>query len=219
MWSGQAQLWYNGWDTRHCGKLFRESIFDHGRGDAKLKHLRYYAIAAIVFLLDQLTKQIIDANVPLEEQFSVIGQFFLITHVLNDGAAFSMLPGAQTLFIVITIFVVIGIIWYLERNWRGGRPLLLTAFGMVLGGALGNFIDRVLHGHVIDFLQFNFGSYTFPIFNVADIGIVVGVGLILLDAVLDIRRERHRAQGAPEGEEAGENHDFTSGTEADEPAR
>jgi signal peptidase II len=171
-----------------------------GRRDAKLKHLRYYAIAALVFLLDQLTKQIIDANVRLEDQISVIGQFFLITHVLNDGAAFSMLPGAQTLFIVITIFVVIGIVWYMERNWRTGRPLLLAAFGLVLGGALGNFIDRVLYGHVIDFLQFNFGSYTFPIFNVADVGIVTGVGLILLDAVLDMRRERGNTQGTLEGD-------------------
>lgn len=184
-----------------------------------MKHLRYYAVAALVFLLDQLTKQIIDAYVPFKEQLSVIGQFFLITHVLNDGAAFSMLPGAQTLFIVITIFVVIGIVWYIERNRRTGRPLLLTAFALVLGGALGNFIDRVLYGHVIDFLQFNFGSYTFPIFNVADVGITVGVGLILLDAVLDMRRERAKAQGLPEGEEEGSNHDFASGTEADEPAR
>jgi signal peptidase II len=182
-----------------------------------LKHLRYYAVAALVFLLDQLTKQIIDAYVPFREQISVIGQFFLITHVLNDGAAFSMLPGARTLFIVITIIVVIGIVWYLQRNSRTGRPLLLSAFGLVLGGALGNFIDRVMYGHVIDFFQFNFGSYTFPIFNVADIGIVVGVGLILLDAVLDLRRERNKAQGSPEGDT--QNHDFASGTEADEPAR
>ena len=190
-----------------------------GRRDANVKHLRYYAVAAVVFLLDQLTKQIIDANVPFKETISVIGNFFLITHVLNDGAAFSMLPGAQTLFIVITVFVVIGIVWYLERNWRTGRPLLLTAFGLVLGGALGNFIDRVLYGHVIDFLQFNFGSYTFPIFNVADVGITTGVGLILLDAVLDMRRERVKAQEAPEGDGEGNPHDFASGQEADEPAR
>jgi signal peptidase II len=190
-----------------------------GRRDAKLKHLRYYAVAAVVFLLDQLTKQIIDANVPLKEQISVIGQFFLITHVLNDGAAFSMLPGAQTLFIAITIIVVIGIIWYIERNRRNGRPLLLTAFALVLGGALGNFIDRTLYGEVTDFLQFNFGSYTFPIFNVADMGIVIGVGLILLDAVLDIRRGRGKTAGALEGDGNGDPHDFTSGTEADEPAR
>ncbi|OUM96219.1 MAG: signal peptidase II [Thermobacillus sp. ZCTH02-B1] len=184
-----------------------------------MKHLRYYAVAAVVFFLDQLTKKIIDANVPLKETISVIGDFFLITHVLNDGAAFSMLPGARTLFIVITIFVVIGIIWYTERNRRTGRPLLLTAFGLVLGGALGNFVDRVLYGHVIDFLQFNFGSYTFPIFNVADVGITTGVALILLDAVLDIRREQRKAHSASEGDGEGHSHDFASGQKADEPAR
>jgi len=196
-----------------------ESRFDHGAEGREVKHLRYYAVAAVVFLLDQLTKRIIDANVPLKETISVIGDFFLITHVLNDGAAFSMLPGARTLFIVITIFVVIGIIWYTERNRRTGRPLLLTAFGLVLGGALGNFVDRVLYGHVIDFLQFNFGSYTFPIFNVADVGITTGVALILLDAVLDIRREQRKAHSASEGDGEGHSHDFASGQKADEPAR
>lgn len=185
-----------------------------------MKHWRYYIVAAVVLILDQLTKKLIDANLELFEQISVIGQFFLITHVLNDGAAFSMLPGASTLFISITIVVVIGIIWYIERSRKtGGRTLLLTALGLVLGGALGNFIDRVLYGHVIDFLQFNFGSYTFPIFNVADIGIVIGVGLILLDSVLEIRNEQTKGTSGPEGDEQQTTHDFTNESQADGPAR
>ena len=175
----------------------------------------YYVIAVLVFLLDQVTKKLITANLGLWEQVSVIGDFFLITHVLNRGAAFSMLQGASVFFIVITTIVVAGIIWYLERNKRTGSTLLLAALGLVLGGALGNFADRLLLGHVVDFLQLNFGSYTFPIFNVADIGITVGVALILLDSMLDVRKERNKS------EENGDlqPHDRQAGAEADGPAR
>lgn len=175
----------------------------------------YYVIAIVVLLIDQATKKLIDANLQLWEQISVIGDFFVITHVLNEGAAFSMLQGASPFFIAVTIVVTIGIIWFLEKNKRTAGPLLLTGLVLVLGGALGNFADRLLLGHVIDFLQFNFGSWTFPIFNVADIGITVGVGFILLDTLLEPRREQIKI------EENGElpSHDRPNGTEADEPAR
>ncbi len=144
----------------------------------------YYWIAAIVIALDQIVKQIIVAQVELHEQISVIGNFFLITHILNPGAAFGILKGASVFFIIVTTLVVSGIIWFMERNKRTGSKLMLVALGLVLGGAIGNFIDRLLHGEVVDFLQFNFGSYTFPIFNIADSAIVCGVALILLDAIL-----------------------------------
>jgi signal peptidase II len=144
----------------------------------------YYWIAAIVIALDQIVKQVIVARVDLHEQISVIGNFFLITHILNPGAAFGILKGASVFFIIVTTLVVSGIIWFMERNKGTGSKLMLTALGLVLGGAIGNFIDRLLHGEVVDFLQFNFGSYTFPIFNLADSAIVCGVALILLDAIL-----------------------------------
>jgi len=144
----------------------------------------YYWIAAIWIVVDQIVKKIISTQVDLYEQISVIGDFFLITHILNPGAAFGILKGASVFFIIVTTIVLTGIIWFVEHNKRTGSKLLLTALGLVLGGAIGNFIDRLVYGEVVDFLQFNFGSYTFPIFNIADTGIVVGVGLILLDAIL-----------------------------------
>ena len=183
--------------------------------EGKLLKYFYYIIALVVFALDQLTKKIIVWNVELWEQVSVIGNFFLITHVLNRGAAFSMLQGASALFIAITTVVVIGIVWYMEKNKRTGSSLLLTGLGLVLGGAIGNFVDRLFLGHVVDFLQFNFGSYTFPIFNVADMGITFGVALILLDSLLDVRRAK--AQSELNGESTP--HDIQPGNEADEPAR
>ncbi|WP_307586257.1 signal peptidase II [Paenibacillus wynnii] len=146
----------------------------------------YYLIAVIVFLIDQGTKYLIATRLELQEQISVIGNFFLITSHRNRGAAFGILEGQRWLFFLVTFVVVIGIVWYLNKA-RKTQKLLPTALGLVLGGAFGNFLDRLLSGEVVDFLQFNFGSYTFPIFNVADSSIVIGVALIILDSLRDLK--------------------------------
>lgn len=148
----------------------------------------YYIIAFVAFLVDQGTKYLIASRMELTEQISVIGNFFLITSHRNRGAAFGILENQRWFFIVITIIVVVGIIWYLKKVMKTNNKLLPLALSLVLGGAVGNFIDRVLSGEVVDFLQFNFGSYQFPIFNVADSCIVIGVALIILDSLLDMKR-------------------------------
>jgi len=150
----------------------------------------YYGIAVIVFLIDYASKKIISRTVELDTgRIPVIGDFFIITHILNKGAAFGMLQEQRLLFLTITTVVVVGILWYLYRSYRTGSILLLVALAMILGGAVGNFLDRARSGEVVDFLQFNFGSYTFPIFNFADVGICVGVGLVILDALLSMKQE------------------------------
>jgi len=146
----------------------------------------YYLIALIVFLIDQGTKYLISTRLELHEQISVIGNFFLITSHRNRGAAFSILQDQRWFFIIITVVVVVGIIWYLNKA-RTNRKLLPLALSLVLGGAIGNFLDRLVSGEVVDFLMFNFGSYTFPIFNVADSSIVIGVALIILDSLRDLK--------------------------------
>ncbi|SET63045.1 signal peptidase II [Paenibacillus sp. NFR01] len=146
----------------------------------------YYLIALIVFLLDQGTKYIIATRLELAEQIPVIGNFFIITSHRNQGAAFGILQGQRWFFILITVIVVAGMVWYLNKA-RKTRKLLPTALALVLGGAVGNFLDRMLNGEVVDFLMFNFGSYTFPIFNVADSCIVIGVALIILDTLRDVK--------------------------------
>ncbi|MEK3837427.1 signal peptidase II [Paenibacillus rhizoplanae] len=149
----------------------------------------YFLIALIVFVIDQGTKYLIATRLELAEQIPVIKDFFIITSHRNRGAAFGILEGQQWFFIVITVVVVCGIVWYLNKA-RKTRKLLPTALALVLGGAIGNFLDRILNGEVVDFLMFNFGSYTFPIFNVADSCIVVGVGLIILDTLLEVKGEQ-----------------------------
>ena len=151
--------------------------------------LYLYGMALIVLLVDQGTKWIIATQMELHEQIPVIGDFFLITSHRNTGAAFSILEGQRWFFIILTTIVVIGIIWYLQKVKFSQGKMLPVALSLILGGALGNFIDRVMTGEVVDFLQFNFGSYTFPIFNVADSAICIGAGLLLLDALLSVRRE------------------------------
>lgn len=150
----------------------------------------YYLIALFVFLVDQGIKYLIATRLELYEQIPVIGDFFLITSSRNKGAAFGILQNQLWFFIVVTVFVVVGIVWYMQKVRAEGRKLLPTALALVLGGALGNFIDRLIMGEVVDFLQFNFGSYTFPIFNLADSCIVIGVGLIILDTLLEGKREK-----------------------------
>ncbi|OAB30152.1 signal peptidase II [Paenibacillus macquariensis subsp. defensor] len=148
----------------------------------------YYIIAFVAFLVDQGTKYLIASRMVLTEQIPVIGNFFLITSHRNRGAAFGILENQRWFFIIVTTIVVIGIIWYLQKVMKTNNKLLPLALSLVLGGAIGNFIDRILTGEVVDFLQFNFGSYEFPIFNVADSCIVIGVGLIILDSLLDMKR-------------------------------
>lgn len=150
----------------------------------------FFIIAIVAFVIDFITKKWIATNMKIGDQFSVIGDFFLITSHRNRGAAFGILQEQRLFFIIITTAIVAGILWYAHIMREKGSKTLLIGLALVLGGALGNFIDRVRFGEVVDFFKFNFGSYTFPIFNVADSAIVIGVGLILLDTLLDVRREQ-----------------------------
>nr|WP_251035632.1 signal peptidase II [Paenibacillus sp. ISL-20] len=161
-------------------------------------------IAFVLFLIDQGTKYLIATKLELYEQIPVIGDFFLITSSRNRGAAFGILQDQLWFFIVVTLIVVGGIVWYLRKVSKEGRKLLPTALALVLGGAVGNFIDRLVMGEVVDFLQFNFGSYTFPIFNIADSCIVIGVGLIILDTLLEGRREKIKTTSEVSGTEGNE---------------
>ncbi|MEI7026769.1 signal peptidase II [Paenibacillus sp. y28] len=158
----------------------------------------YYVVAIVIFALDQVTKYVIVTNMALYESRAVIGEFFTITSHRNRGAAFGILQNQRWFFIVITLVVVVGIVYYLNRSVREKKRLLPAALALLLGGALGNFIDRALYGEVVDFLQFRFQfsffgtpvDYTYPIFNLADSAIVIGVALILLDSVIAWRKEK-----------------------------
>lgn len=166
----------------------------------------YYLIALIVIAVDQATKRLVANNLEIGESHSVIGGFFEITSHRNRGAAFSILQEQRVFFIIITIIVVSGLIWYMRRTIGRKQALLSSALGLVLGGALGNFIDRARTGEVVDFMKFRFRfdwfghpvDYTFAIFNVADACICIGVALIFLDSIIVWAKEKKAAAAAAE---------------------
>lgn len=143
---------------------------------------RWFALAAAVILLDQVTKWAVLENFVYGERREITG-FFNLVLVYNKGAAFSMFASAdgwQTPLLILFALVAAGIVSYLIVRNREKRVLCL-GLALILGGALGNLIDRLRFGHVVDFLDFHAMGWHWPAFNVADSGITVGALLLILD--------------------------------------
>ena len=132
--------------------------------------------AILVFVLDQATKYVIVQSVPLNTSWNPLpGLSYIVvaTHVVNTGAAFGLFPDQGTLFIVIAVVVVVAIVSY-YRYLPADRLLIRASLGLQLGGALGNLVDRVHYGYVVDWIDFK----VWPVFNVADAAIVTGVAIL-----------------------------------------
>ena len=167
-----------------------------GRSGAGHSLWPWLGIALLVIVLDQLTKTLIVGSFQLGDS-RTITSFFNLVRWHNTGAAFSFLAGAsgwqRWFFIGLGGVVTVFIIWMLRQH--GGQRLFCWSLSLVLGGALGNVIDRLLHGHVIDFLQFHWpwlapmfpGGY-FPSFNIADSAITVGAVLLIVDELRRVKR-------------------------------
>ena len=153
--------------------------------------LPWLGVAALVIVIDQLTKTLILGSFQLGDSHTVTS-FFNIVRVHNAGAAFSFLAGAsgwqRWFFVGLGALAALFIVWMLRSH--GGQRLFSWALALILGGAVGNVIDRLLHGHVVDFIQVHYGSAYFPSFNVADSAITVGAALLILDELLRVRRAR-----------------------------
>ena len=153
--------------------------------------LPWLAIALLIILLDQFTKTLIIGNFQLGDSRTVTS-FFNVVRVHNAGAAFSFLAGAsgwQRWFFVGLGTLATGFIVWMLRN-HGGQRMFSWALSLILGGAIGNVIDRLLHGHVIDFIQLHAAGWYFPSFNIADSAITIGAVLLILDELLRVRRTR-----------------------------
>jgi signal peptidase II len=151
----------------------------------------WLGIALAVILVDQLTKTIISGTFQVNEVRSV-NPFLDIVCAHNTGAAFSFLAGAsgwqRWFFIGLGVAAAAFIVWLLARH--GGQRLFGWALALILGGAVGNVIDRVLHGYVVDFIQVHYRGSYFPSFNAADSAISIGAFLLILDELLRVRRSR-----------------------------
>ena len=142
------------------------SVFGTGRRQT-------FLVALTVLILDQITKWLVVTNLPLGAEWAPIpwlANSLVITHTTNTGAAFGLAPDAGWIFVIIAVFVILGIIFYYDKlptdHW-----MVRVALGLLLGGSIGNLIDRLTRGSVVDFIDLRI----WPIFNVADSAIVVGV--------------------------------------------
>lgn len=154
----------------------------------ELRDLIPLMIAAAVVGVDQLTKLWIMTHFALHQQQTIIPGFFDLVYVTNTGAAFGILAGSKTwlrqaFFVSVSIIALIVIVFAYGHVKRQGK-IFVYALGLIAGGAVGNLIDRLRFGSVVDFLDFYIGSYHWPAFNAADSAITVGVGLFLLGTFL-----------------------------------
>ncbi len=152
------------------------------------KQFKYLWIAAVIILLDQLVKIIIKLTLPLYQSKVVFGDLVLLTHVQNTGAAFSISlgnPGLNRVFFIVMTIIAICFVVYLI--YRSVNNLQRIGLSLIIGGAMGNLIDRVLFGYVTDYLDCDFPDFImqrWPVFNVADSAIVVAMGLLILDMII-----------------------------------
>lgn len=154
----------------------------------------YYIIAAFIIGIDQLTKWFIVKRMELGESIQVIENFLYITSHRNRGAAWGILQGQMWLFYIITTIVIVALIYYIQREVRNDR-LLGTALAFMLGGAVGNFIDRIFRQEVVDFINTYIFGYDFPIFNIADSALVIGVGLLIVHMLREEREAKKKSNG------------------------
>lgn len=133
------------------------------------------AVAILVFVLDRITKILVETGLPVGGSIEIVGQWIRISHVTNSGAAFGLLPERTTLLSILSVVAVFAIVYYYRRLAANSR-LIAATLGMQLGGALGNLVDRIGQGYVVDFVDVGIpNGLRFWSFNVADSSIVVGI--------------------------------------------
>ena len=159
----------------------------------KISLPKWLSLSALVIVLDQLSKAWITNHFVYGEKFYVLSVFdVVLAH--NTGAAFSFLHDAggmqRWLFSIIAIVASVWIVWLLRRH--SAQAIFALALSLILGGALGNLIDRIGNGYVVDFLSFHWGEHYFPAFNVADSAITVGAALLIIDSLWITRHSGNR---------------------------
>jgi len=154
---------------------------------------RWLPLVLLVIVADQLSKGWIETNYLLGESTAVL-PWLDIVRLHNPGAAFSFLAGAggwqRWFFTVLALGVSVVLLWWLRSVHEAAERRLALALSLILAGAIGNVIDRIEHGYVVDFIHVHWGNAYFPAFNIADAALTVGAALMIFDAFLEWRRER-----------------------------
>ncbi len=161
-----------------------------------MTYWRLLALALAVLIADQWSKWWIVGHVPEGTYFSqshlapieIIPGFFYIVHIYNPGAAWGILEG-YGFWLAIFGILAISLIFFFRKQLDLHQKWMQIGFGLLIGGVLGNMVDRFRFGHVIDFLDFHFGSYRYPAFNLADTGITVGIAIYLIASFYESRKQ------------------------------
>lgn len=143
---------------------------------------------ALIVLIDLVSKTLVQTSMKLYDSIEVIPGFFSITYLQNTGAAWSIFEGRRWLFIVLgiaTLAVLVGMFIKEDKN-----PWIISGVALMIAGTFGNLFDRIVYGYVRDMLSFIIFDYHFPVFNIADVSLVIGVGLIAIAVLIDERKEK-----------------------------
>ncbi|QDQ01635.1 lipoprotein signal peptidase [Lysinibacillus fusiformis] len=156
---------------------------------------KYYGLAAFVILLDQWTKWLIVKNMEYGERISVWDPWFGILSHRNRGAAWGMLEGQMWLFTIVTVGVICAIIYFYHKEAKG-KPIFQVGLMLLLGGAIGNFIDRLFRGEVVDFVDVLIPviNYDFPIFNIADAALSIAVVVLMIGLIIEDKKEKKQVK-------------------------
>jgi len=160
----------------------------------KLKYLILIVVSAVVLVIDQVTKLSIDRSMDLHSSITIVENFFNITYLRNKGAAFGVLAqsGYRLPFFILVSLVAIAVIAVVFHRLRPDQKFTAFSLALIFSGALGNLIDRVRLGEVIDFLDAHWYSHHWPAFNIADSAICVGVFLLAIDMFIEEKRQKTR---------------------------
>lgn len=152
---------------------------------------KIYSIVSIVIMVDLILKFIVSSKLVENDIIKVIPNFFSIYYLKNTGAAFSILQDSTPFLVILSALILLVLNNYIDKE-KDLNKISEISLGMVIGGIFGNMIDRIINHSVTDFISFRIFNYNFPVFNIADIGITVGVFLLLISILKDCRKEKNR---------------------------
>lgn len=159
-----------------------------------MKKEKIWSICAVSIMIDQFIKVIISLNMKLDTKLTVIPNFFSIYYLHNDGAAFSSFSGMRYILILIGLIIFFVFARHIKNN-KIEKKVEIVALGFILGGLVGNLIDRILYGYVIDYLSFKIFNYSFAVFNFADSLIVIGTFLLIIDIIKNDFKKKDKSKG------------------------
>lgn len=160
------------------------------------KYLVLFIVCIGILFLDQWTKHLVQEKLLLQQRIEVVPGFFNLVHVRNTGGAFGIFGGVRgglgsLLFIVVSVIAIGSIVFFFVKIREEERTLFVS-LSLILSGAIGNLIDRIHYGEVVDFLDFHLRSYHWPAFNIADSSICIGIGLMALELFVRDRKKKSK---------------------------